>query len=493
MSLPSEKLGIHGCNEHESGSVGDSTVLSSRKKFFNQKQDKHEENSGNSELNSGSDSLPLSTNALKKMNQGHKILSDDTNASLQLKETSQVLTDESQIENSKAGTVPCSSISSLVKESSLEDEKGLEEISEELEQSEIVSVLEEDIQEEEERYSELNSIVHNQNSGTTINELLYEKPESESVIQELIVSKQQSSVQEIESAEEVESIPEEVTEHLTEVEEHRDQSETLKQDLQDARQQSRSLLDHSEQGAFISNVVSSLKDSVEFGTYSVLQCEESGDVKEDVLQVEEEIENIPETEEGISHSEENILEVEESGSLNVVSAFAGILFQKGFPETENNCDVNKVKEKADEEISEKVEKITAAIFQKLIDESLKALCKKNTKYNNYILEQFNRNEGQSLRIEEMGKDAGLINQTVIKNCENDKFMTTDKLKKQNEDKNVDRVDNITNAILEQLLIESSAFIYSKKSKIDCPGNIHEDSASACEEEASIRDDAIAGN
>ncbi|PNF38755.1 hypothetical protein B7P43_G14271, partial [Cryptotermes secundus] len=292
ISLPTEKLDIHGCNEHDSGSVGDSTVLSSRKKFFNQKQDKHEENSGNSELNSGSGSLPLSTSALK--NQGHKILSDDTNASLQLKETSQVLTDESQIENSKAGTVSCSSISSLVKESSLEDEKGLEEISEELEQSEIVSVLEEDIQEEEERYSELNSIVHNQNSGTTINELLYEKPEAEAVIQELIVSKQQLSVQEIESAEEVESIPEEVTEHITEVEEHRDQSETFKQDLQDARHQSDSLLDHSEEGAFISNVVGSLKNSVESGTYSVLQCEESGDVKKDILQVEEEIENIPE-------------------------------------------------------------------------------------------------------------------------------------------------------------------------------------------------------
>lgn len=481
-------MGIHGCNEHGSGSVGDSTVLSSRKKFFNQKQDKHEENSrtGNFELNSGSDSLPLSTSALKKLNQGHKILSDDTNAGLQLKETLQVLTDESQIENSKAETVPHSSVSSL-----LEDEKGLEEISEALEQSEIESVLEEDIQEEEERYSELNSVVHNQNSGTTINELLYEKPESESVIQELVVSKQQSPVQEIESAEEVESIPEEVTEHITEVEEHRDQSVTLKQDLQDASQQSGSLLEHSEEGVFISNV-SSLKDSVEFGSYSVLKYEESGDVK-DVLQVEEEIESIPETEEGTSHSEENILKVEESGSLDVVSAFAGILFQKGFQETESNCDVNKVKEKTDKEISEKVEKITAEIFQKLLDESLKTFCKKNTKYNNCILEQFNRNEGQSQRIEESGKDADLFNQTVIKNCENDKFMTTDKLNKQNEDKNVDRVDNITNAILEQLLIESSAFIYSKKSKINGSGNIHEDSASACEEEANIRDDIIAGN
>jgi hypothetical protein len=109
------------------------------------------------------------------------------------------------------------------------------------------------------------------------------------------------------------------------------------------------------------------------------------------------------------------------------------------------------------------------------------------------LEQFNRNEYQSHRIEETGKDADLINQTAIKNCENDKFMTTDKLNKQNEDKNVDRVDNITNAILEQLLIESSAFIYSKKSKIDSCGNVHEDSESAYEEEASIRDEAIAGN
>lgn len=488
MSLPSGKLGIHGCNEHDSGSVGDSTVLSSRKKFFNQKQDKHEENSrtGNFKLNSGSDSLPLSTSALKKMNQGHKILNYDTNTSSQPKETLQVLTDESQIENSRAETVSHSSVSSLLKENDLEDEKGLEEISEELEQSEIVSVIEEDIQEEEERNSELNSVDHNQNSGTTINELPYEKPESESVIHELLVSKQQSSVQEIESAEEVESIPEEV-------EEHRDQSETLKQDLQDARQQSGSLLDHSEDGVFISNVVSSLKDSVGFGTCSVLKCEESGDVKEDVLQVEEEIENIPETEEGISHSEENILKVEESGSLNVVSAFGGILFQKGFQETESNCDVNKVKEKADEEISEKVEKITAAIFQKLLEESLKTLCKNNTKCINYSLEQFNRNECQSQGMEEMGKDVDLIDQTVIKNCENDKFMTTDKLNKQIEDKNVNRVDNITNAILEQLLTESSAFIYSKKSKTNSSGNIHEDSVSACEEEASIRDDTIAGN
>jgi hypothetical protein len=495
MSLLSGKLRIHGCNEHDSGSAGDSTALSSRTKFVIQKQGQHEENSrmGNYGSNSGNDSLPVSAIVLKEMNRGHQILSDDRNASLQLKEALQVLTDESQVENSKSETVTHSSVSSFLNEKDLEDEKELEEITEEIEQSEIVSVLEEDIQEEEQEHSELNSIIHNDNSGTTINELLNEKPESESAIHELRVSKQESSVQEIESAEEVESIPEEVTEHITEAEEHRDQSETLKQDLEDVGQQSGSLLDHSEEGIDISDVVSSQKDSVEFDTHSKLKYAESDDVEGDILEVEEEeVENLPETDEGISHSEEHTLKVGKSDSLNFVSKFAENLFQKGFQEAKSNCDISKVKKEANKEISEKVEKITAAIFQKLLNESLKTFCKKDTKYDEHTLEQFNRNEYQSQGKEETGKDADLTDQILNNNYKNDKFMTTEKLNKQNEDKNVDRVDNITNAILEELLVESSAYIYSKKSKIDGSANVHEDLASAYEEGASIGD-GVAGN
>jgi hypothetical protein len=291
----------------------------------------------------------------------------------------------------------------------------------------------------------------------------------------------------------VESIPEEVTGHITEPEEHRDQRETLKQDLQDVRPESGSLLDHSEGGIDISDVVSSRKDSMEFGTHSVLKCAESGDVEENILEVEEEIENFAETDEGISHSEEHTLKVGKSDSLTFASEFAGNLFQKGFQEAESNCDINKVKGKANKEISEKVEKITAAIFQKLLNESLKTFCKRDTEYDERALEQFNRNGCQSQGKEETGKGAGLTDQTLNDSYKNDKCMTTDELSKQNEDTNVDRVDNITNAILEQLLIESSAYIYSKKSKIDGSGNIHEESASSYEEGASIGNEGIAGN
>jgi hypothetical protein len=491
MSVLSGKLGIHDCSEHDSGSVGDSTVLSSRWKIFNQNQDQEEENSrpGSCELNSENDSLPVPAIVLEKLNHGHQFLSDETNAGLQPKEALWVLTDENQVENSKSETVPHISICSSLKEKDLEDETGLEEISEEIEQSEIVSVLEEDIQEEEEENLELNSIVHNENSGTTINEVLSEKPESESVIQELIVPKQESSGQEIESAEEVESIPEEVTEHIAETEEHRDQSETLKQALQAVQQHSGSHLDHSEEGTVIYDVVSSQKDSAEFGTHIILKCAENDDVK-DVLEAEE-IENVPETDEGILHSEKHTPKAGNSDSLNVVSEFAGNLFQKGFQKTESNCDINKFKEKANEKFSAKVEKITAAILKKLLNESLKTSYKRDN--NKHALEQFNRNEYQNQRKEETGKHVDLIEQTLINNYENDKFMTKHKLNEQNEDKNVDRVDNITNAILEQLLLESSAHIYSKKSKIDGSGNIHEDSACAYEEEASIGDEAVAGN
>jgi hypothetical protein len=376
-------------------------------------------------------------------------------------------------------------LSNSLKKDDMEDEKGLEDVLEELEEQ---SVIEEEVQEEE-RDSELNSTVHNQNSGPTVQELLYEKPESESVIQELLVSKQQSSVQEIETAEEVESIPEEVSKSVTTIEENKDWSESLETDLQVTGQQSHSLLNHCEE-IVISSVVGSLKDSVQLSTHSILEYEESDDIEEDIVAVEEipeaeeEVGNIPETK-GISESEEDIPKAEVSDSLNTVSEVSDILFQ----ENDHNCDVNKVKEKV-EGISDKTERITDLIFQKLLNESVKALCRKDTKYNKSTVEVFNRNEYESLSTEEEGKEADLMNQSLSNNHENDDFMTTDK---QNENKNVDRVDNITNAIIEQLLVESSAIFYSKKSKIDGSINIFEDSASTCDGEASTRNEAVAGN
>jgi hypothetical protein len=73
------------------------------------------------------------------------------------------------------------------------------------------------------------------------------------------------------------------------------------------------------------------------------------------------------------------------------------------------------------------------------------------------------------------------------------FIIADRFVQQNEDKFVDRVDSITNAILEQLLAESSAIFCSKKSKISSTGNIIEDVGSTLEEGTSTRDEVTAGN
>lgn len=488
ISLPSGKLSTHDYSEHDVEPGGSSaSALSSRKKLFEEKLDEYEENDSRKsdcELISGSSNQPQLTSALKEM--GHhefEVSCDDTNVSIPLRESPQAVANEShKSENSSIETF----LSSSFKKDELEDEKGLEEALEELKEE---SEIEEDLQEEE-RDSELSSAVHNQNSTPTVQELLYEKPESESVVQELLVSKQQSSVQEIETAEEVESIQEEVSKSVITTEENKDCSESLETDLQVSGQQSHSLLNHSEEKV-ISSVVSSLEDSVQLSTHSIPQYEESGDIEENILFVEEipeakEVGNIPETKEGDSESDEDIPKTDVSNSLNVVSEVADILFQ----EYDHNCDINKVKEKADEELSEKVERITNAIFQKLLNESFKTLCRNDTEYSKSALEVFDRNEHQSQIIEETGKQADLISQSQINNYEHDNFMTTDK---KNKDKHVDRVDNITNAIIEQLLVESSAIFCSKKSKIDSSGNVHEDSASTCDGEASTRDEAVTGN
>jgi hypothetical protein len=497
-SLPPGKLWIRDNSEYDADSASVSTAQSSGNKLFKQKQDKHEGNNSrtnNCGLMSGSCSQPVVTSVLKEIKAPEfQISADDTNANMQLREDLQALTNENLIlDNSSLETVLHSFVSSSMKEDDLKDEKGSKELLEELEQlSEIVSVIEEEVQEEEEeRDSELNSTVCDHNSENSVQESLFGKPESESesVIQELTVSKHCTSVQGTESAEEVESVLEEVSECVTEIEENRDHSESMDQDLQNAGQQSDALLNHIEESV-ISSVCSSLEHSVQLGTHNGHKYEET-DAQESILKVEEEIpgsveeiENIPETEKETADSEEDILNPEESSSLNIVSEVAEMLFHKDFQESDHTCDVNKVKEKADEEITEKVERITDIIFQHILNESLKTVCKEDTKYHKSALKILNGNECKSQINEEIGTGSDLSNQTL---------MSADKFVKQNKDKNVDRVDNITNAILEQLLVESSAIFYSKKSKINSAGNIREDVGSMYEEETSMRDEVIAGN
>jgi hypothetical protein len=446
---------------------------------------------------SGSCSEPVVTSVLKKIKaQEFQTSADNTNANMQLREDLQALTNENQmLDSSSLETVLNSFVSSSMKEDDLKDEKGSEELVEDLEEeSEIVSVIEEEVleeeeEEEQERDSELNSTVCDHNSGNSVQELLSGKPESESVIQELITSKQCESVQGSESAEEVESVLGEVSECVTEITENRDHSESMEQDLQDAGQQSDAFLNHSKESV-ISSVLSSLKYSVKLVAPSVHQYEET-DVQESILKGEEEIpgsvdetENITETEKETADSEEDVLKPEESSSLNVVSEVAEILFHKDFQESDHTCDVNKVKEKADEEITEKAERITDIILQHILNESLKTVRKKGKEYHKSALKILNGNECKSHINEATGTGSDLSIQT---------FMSADRFVKQNEDKNIDRVDNITNAILEQLLVESSAIFYSKKSKVDSTGNIPEDVGSMYEEGTSIRDEVIAGN
>jgi hypothetical protein len=494
-SLPPGKLWSHDNSECDADSAAVSSAQSSGNKLLKQKQDNHDENKSRTSdcgLVSGSCSKPIVTSVLKEMKVCESLIAaSDTNANAQLRDNLQAVTNESHVLDSLSiETALHTSVSSSVKEDGLEDEKVPEESSEELEQeSEIVSVIEDEVQEEveEERSSELNSTVHDQNSGNSVQESVCVKPESESVIQELITSKQCTSGQGTESVEEMESILEGVSECVTEIEESRDHSESLEQDLQNAGQQSDALMSQSEESV-MSSIRSSLKASLQLGTNIVHKHEET-DIHEGALEVEEEIpesvdemENILETGKETAESDEDILKPE-SQSLNVVSEVAQILFHKDIQESDHTCDVNKVKEKADE-ISEKVERITDTIFQQILNESLKTVCKKDTKYHKSALKILNGNECKSQVIEETGTESDMSNET---------FMTVNRLVKQNEDKNIDRVDNITNAILEQLLMESSAIFYSKKSKMDDSGNVREDVGSMCEEETSMKDAVITGN
>lgn len=434
--------------------------------MFEQVQDKYEEKNssrGDRESTSRSGNQPQHTSVLADIrNHEFHDSSDDTNVSIQLRKSLQAVMNESSTSyNSSIETC----LSSTLKNDDLEDENELEDVLEE--QSEIVSVIEEEVQVEE-NDSELNSAIHNQNFGPTVQEI----PESESVIQET------------ETAEEVESIPEEVSKTVTIIEENKDLVESLEADLQDAGQWSDSALNLSKE-RIISNVVSSLKDSVQLSTDSVTDDIEEDFVVEEIPEAEEEIENIPKTRDRISESDEDVLETEVSNSLNAVSDVSDMLFQ----EDDRNCDVSKMKEKADGGICDKIERITDVIFDELLNESLKVLCRKDAN-NKRTLEAFDKNEYKSQNIEETGKEADLIDQSLNNDYENDDFVTA---VKENENKNVDRVDNITNAILEQLLVESSALFYSKKSKINGSINIYEDLARKCDGQTSTRDVAVTGN
>lgn len=490
-SLPPGKLCIRDNSEHDAVSAAISTVQSTGNKLLKQKREKYEENKSRTSdcgLVSGSCSQPLITSVQKEMEACEfQVIADDSNTNTQLREDLQALTNENHtLDNSSLETVLQSSVSSSMKE----DEKEPEELSEELEQeSKMVSVIEEEVQEEEEeeRDSELNSTVQDNNSGNSVQESLSIKPDSRSVIQELIFSKQCTSVQGTESAEEMKSVLEEVGECVTEIEENGDCSESLEQDLQDAGQLS-DVLNHSEESV-ISSLLSPLKDSVQLGTPSVCNYEVT-DVQEGILEVEEEIpgsveeiENILETEKETADSDEGSLKPEESSSLNVVSEAVEILLHKDFKLSDHTCDANKEKEKADEKLTEKVERITDIIFQKILKESLKTVCK-DAKCRKSALNMLNGNECKTQIIEETVTGSDLNNHT---------FIIAERFVTQNEDKFVDRVDSITNAILEQLLAESSAIFCSKKSKIDSTGNITEDVGSVLEEGTSTRDEVIAGN
>lgn len=489
-SLPPGKLWHHDNSEHDAVSAAVSTVQSTRNKLLKQKQEKYEEKmsrTSDCSLVSGS-SQPVVTSVQKEMEGCEfQVIADNLNTNTQLREDLQALTNENHtLDNSSLETMLQSSVSSSMKE----DAKRPEELSEELEQeSEIVSVVHEEVQEEEEeeRGLELNSTVHDNNSGNSVQESLCMKPDSGSVIQELIFSKQCTSVQGTESAEEMKSVLEEVNECVTEIEEDGDYSESLEQDLPDAGQLSDVLLNHSKESV-ISSLLSPLKDSVQLGTPSVCDYKVT-DVQEGILEVEEEIpgsveeiEDIPETEKETAYSDEGILTPEESSSLNLVSEAVEILFHKDFQLSDHTCDVNKEKEKADEKITENVERITDIIFNKILNESLKTVCK-DAKCRKSTLKILNGNECKTQIIEETVTGSDLSNHT---------FIITDRFVKQNEDKFVDRVDSITNAILEQLLAESSAIFCSKKSKIESTGNITEDMGSMLEEGTSTRDEVIAG-
>ena len=491
ISLPPGKLWIHDSSEHDAVSAAVSTVQSTGNILLKQKQEKYEENKSRTSdcgLVSGSCSQPVVTGVQKEMEACEcQVIADDSNTNTQLREDLQALTNENcTLDNSSLETVLQSSVSSSMKE----DEKGPEELSEELEQEfGIGSVIEEEVQEEEEeRDSELSSTVHDNSSWNSVQESLCMKPDTGSVIQELIFSKQCTSVQGTESAEEMKSVLEEVSECVTEIEENGDYIESLEQDLQDAGQLSDILLNHSEESV-ISSLLNPLEDSVQLGTPSVCNYEVS-DVQEGILGVEEEIpgsveemENIPETEKETADSDEGSLKPEESSSLNVVSEAVEILFHKDFQSSDHTWDVTKEKEKADEKITEKVERITDIIFQKILKESLKIVCK-DAKCRKSALKMLNGNECKTQIIEETVTGSDLGNHT---------FIIVDRFVKQTEDKFVDRVDSITNAILEQLLAESSAIFCSKKSKIDSTGNLTEDMGSMLEEGTSTRDEVIAGN
>ncbi|XP_069686677.1 uncharacterized protein [Periplaneta americana] len=207
-----------------------------------------------------------------------------------------------------------------------------------------------------------------------------ERPVSRSFVQELVVSKEKSTIEEQgESVDEVESIPEEEEEDesdiVTRIEE-KDVRSSFEQNLKDGEQYSSSFIDQTEEKVAASGTMNLLEDAVHDSVHDVLKHEETENDKKDVDEGREEIHQ---------HEIRNLEEfhvVKESESLSVASEISETSFEKESEENVHNRDIVKSKEKNDEELSKKVERITDMIFQNLLKESLEKFETKNSEVNN---------------------------------------------------------------------------------------------------------------
>ncbi|KAJ4429679.1 hypothetical protein ANN_21880 [Periplaneta americana] len=207
-----------------------------------------------------------------------------------------------------------------------------------------------------------------------------ERPVSRSFVQELVVSKEKSTIEEQgESVDEVESIPEEEEEDesdiVTRIEE-KDVRSSFEQNLRDGEQYSSSFIDQTEEKVAASGTMNLSEDAVHDSVHDVLKHEETENDKKDVDEKREEMHK---------HDIRNLEEfhiVKESESLSVASEISETSFEKESEENVSNRDIVKSKEKNDEELSKKVERITDMIFQNLLKESLEKFETKNSEVNN---------------------------------------------------------------------------------------------------------------
>ncbi|XP_069682891.1 centrosome-associated protein 350-like [Periplaneta americana] len=273
-----------------------------------------------------------------------------------------------------------------------------------------------------------------------------ERLDSISLIDELVISKGQSYIQEFEeSLEEEESIPKE-----TEMEEENDFVTRIEEDSvrsasgQNLKEQLSPSFTDKNYGA-----VNILEDSICDIVHNVFKQEESDNAEGEIAGKEEE-----NSQNDIRKLEE-FFKVKRSESPSPVSEVSKTLLRKEVEENICGRDIDKMEGEHDEKLSKEVERITDILFKNLLNESLKTFDLKGTAFDANEIHYKREFEDQLTNDSEVHDRRDQLTESTEKEA----------VINEKQDKTVKNVHNITNPILE-LLDEPSVLLHSKKTTRD---------------------------